>query len=39
MRRIKTGIIVSLIVLGSFLSSGWVNVDEIGGLVLQPVAF
>ena len=35
MKKVKTGIIVTLIVLGSFLSSGWVNADEGGGLFLN----
>ena len=35
MKKVKTGIIVSLIVLGSFISSGWVNADEGGGLFLN----
>lgn len=35
MKKMKTGIILSLIVLGSFFSSGWVNADEGGGLFLN----
>ena len=35
MKRVRKGIIVSLIVLSSFFSSGWVNADEGGGLFLN----
>ena len=35
MKNMKIGIIALLIVLGSFLSSGWVHADEGGGLFLN----